>query len=289
MNQSQISNEFVPKTLTIVGVGLIGGSLAAAVKQRGIAQRVIGVGRNPDKLRGAIELGLIDEATDRLPWAAASSDLIVFCTPVNQIVAGVREAASACRCGSLITDAGSTKQEICEELTSGLPPGVEFVGSHPLAGSEKSGYEHSNPNLFADKVCVVTPTPNTSNTGLQCVRSFWKQLGTRLIEMSPAAHDRAVAEISHFPHLAAAVLAATLSPENAPLAARGFKDTTRIAAGDVDVWTSILMCNSAYIRESLDKFSEILQQYRVALECQDSLTLRNLLEKGKVIRDALNQ
>ena len=274
-------------TLAIVGVGLIGGSLAAAVKARGLAGRVIGVGRSISKLAGAIELGLIDEATDDLAAAARQSDLIVFCTPVDRVVAGVREAAAAARCGTLITDAGSTKVEICEALETGLPTGVEFIGSHPLAGSEKSGYEFSNPQLFANRVCVLTPHARTSASGLRRLRSFWTGLEARLVEMSPSAHDRAVAEISHFPHVAASVLALTLAPEHQALAARGFRDTTRIAAGDTDLWTSILLDNAEEVTRSLEKFAGILDEYRTALQRRDAGAIKQLWEHGRQIREQL--
>lgn len=275
-------------TLTIVGVGLIGGSLAAAVKARGLAGRIIGVGRDPAKLHGAIDRGWLDEATSDLPGAARQSDFIVFCTPVDRVVSGVHVAAEACRCNTLITDAGSTKAEICESLQTGLPPGVEFIGSHPLAGSEKNGYENANPHLFANRVCVLTPHVGTSVSGLQRLRSFWSGLEARLIEMSPRAHDRAVAETSHFPHVAASVLASTLAPEHHALAARGFRDTTRIAAGDPDLWTSILMSNSDEVAQSLEKFAGVLQEYRTALQRRDAVALRRLLEHGKIIRDQLS-
>ena len=274
-------------TLTVVGVGLIGGSLAAAVKARGLAARVIGVGRNPAKLAGAVERGLLDEVTSDLAWAARQSDLLVFCTPVDWVVAGVREAAAASRCGTLITDAGSTKAEICEALESGLPPGVEFIGSHPLAGSEKSGYEYSNPQLFVNRVCVLTPHARTSISGLQRLRSFWCGLEARLIEMPARAHDRAVAETSHFPHVAASVLAATLAPEHQVLAARGFRDATRIAAGDADLWTSILVDNAEEVSRSLDKFAGILEEYRTALQRRDAVAIKQLWERAKQIRDQL--
>jgi prephenate dehydrogenase len=280
-------SDFTCPTLTIVGVGLIGGSLAAAVKQRGLAQRVIGVGRNLEKLQGAVERGLLDHVTSDLIGAARESDFLIFCTPVDRIVAGVREVAAVCRCGTIITDVGSTKAEICAALETGLPPGVEFIGSHPLAGSEKSGYEFSDPNLFFNKVCVLTPVTRTSAGGLNRLGQFWSGLGSRLTTMSPDAHDRAVAEISHFPHLAASALAATLSPEHVSLAARGFRDTTRIAAGDADLWTSILMCNAEQICGSLDKFSQILEQYRAALKNRDAEKLRHLLEQGRQIREQL--
>lgn len=275
-------------TLAIVGVGLIGGSLAAAVKTRGVARRVIGIGRSPAKLEGAIQRGWLDEATSDLAAAASVADFIVFCTPVDRVVSGVREAAAACRCNTLITDAGSTKAEICEALETGLPPGIEFIGSHPLAGSEKNGYEHSDPHLFANRVCVLTPHARSSDSGLQRLRSFWSLLEARVVEMSPTAHDRAVAEISHFPHLTAAALAATLAPEHRALAARGFRDTTRIASGDPDLWTSIFMCNAEQVGHSLEKFDAILNEYRQALRQRDPVALRKLLEQGKIIRDQLS-
>ncbi len=281
------SDKFPVSTLTIIGVGLIGGSLAAAVKARGLATRIIGVGRSTSKLAGAIERGLLDEATADLAAAARQSDLIVFCTPVDRVVAGVREAAAACRCGTLITDAGSTKAEICEALETGLPPGVEFIGSHPLAGSEKSGYEHANPQLFANRVCVLTPHAGTSPPGLQRLRSFWTGLEARLIEMTPRAHDRAVAETSHFPHVAASVLAATLAPEHQALAARGFRDTTRIAAGDTDLWTSILLDNAEEVTRSLEKFAGILDEYRTALQRRDAGAIKQLWEHARQIREQL--
>jgi len=287
LSKSSEPSDLTCQTLTIVGVGLIGGSLAAAVKQRGVAQRVIGVGRSPEKLQGAIDRGWLDAATSDLRAAAQVSDFIIFCTPVDRIASGVREIATVCRCNTLITDAGSTKGDICADLSSGLPPGVEFIGSHPLAGSEKSGYEFSDPDLFADRVCVLTPVDRTSDSGFRRLNAFWNSLGSRVITMSPEAHDQAVAETSHLPHLAAAALAATLSPEHQPLAARGFRDTTRIAAGDADLWTSILMCNSASIRESLEKFARILDQYQQALKVGDAVELRRLLDLGKQVREKL--
>ena len=144
-------------TIAIVGVGLIGGSIALAAKTRGAAQSVIGVGRDAHRLDQARRRGIIDEGLVDLAAAVRRADLIVFCTPVDRIVAGVREAATACREGALITDAGSVKGCISRELASGLPGWVEFVGSHPLAGSEQQGFEHADPRLFENRVCVVTP------------------------------------------------------------------------------------------------------------------------------------
>lgn len=288
MTYSAEPSDFKCQTLIIIGVGLIGGSLAAAVRERGLAKRIIGVGRNPEKLRGAIDRGWLDDATSNLEQAARDADLLIFCTPVDRIAAGVRDIAPACRCGTLITDAGSTKAEICQELASGMPMGVEFIGSHPLAGSEKSGYEHSDPNLFVNRACVITPVERSSESGLLRLTNFWSKLGSRVTTMSPEAHDRAVAETSHFPHLAASALAATLSDEHQHLAARGFRDTTRIAGGDADLWTSILMCNAESICGSLEKFAGILNEYRTALQNRDAAKLTRLLELGRQIRERLN-
>src|SRR5262249_54142738 len=145
----------------IVGVGLIGGSIAMALKGRGTARSVIGVGRSASRLQEARDRGIIDEGFVELAVAARRSDLLVFRTPVARIAAGVREAAAACRPGTLITDAGSVKGSICRDLSEELRSGVEFVGAHPLAGSEKQGFEFAEATLFEDRVCVVTPVTTT--------------------------------------------------------------------------------------------------------------------------------
>jgi prephenate dehydrogenase len=275
------------ETIAIVGVGLIGGSIALAVKERGVARTVIGVGRNPARLDEALQRELIDEAFVNLAIVARRADLTIFCTPVDRIIAGVREGARTAKEGSLITDAGSVKGSICRALEVGLPQRVEFVGSHPLAGSEKQGFEHADQQLFENRFCVMTPVETTSTKALATIREFWKTLGSTVIEMSPEMHDRTLAETSHLPHLVAAALATTLSPENEPLAATGFRDTTRIAAGDVDLWAAIFMGNRDPMLASLSRYEETLAHFRRAIEQYDASALKLLLKAAKMRRDRL--
>jgi prephenate dehydrogenase len=272
------------ETIAIVGVGLIGGSIALAAKERDIADTMIGVGRNPERLADALANGVIDAAFADLGVAAAQADLIIFCTPVDRIVAGVRQAAPACRAGTIITDAGSVKGTICRELTAGLPAGVDFVGGHPLAGSERQGFEHAKAQLFEKRVCVLTPTANTPRLAVERVSEFWQALGARTIEMTPEAHDQALACTSHLPHVVAAALAGTLTKDEFPFTASGFRDTTRIAAGDPDLWTAILLANRDGILAGLERYGETLNQFRRALEQNDPASLKDLLATAKLAR-----
>ncbi|MBC7816059.1 MAG: prephenate dehydrogenase/arogenate dehydrogenase family protein [Planctomycetaceae bacterium] len=275
------------ETLTIVGVGLLGGPVALAAKQRGLVRRVIGVGRSAARLEHARTAGLIDDIRTDLAQAAAQAELLIFATPVNLIVPGVREAAAACRPGTLITDVGSTKSYLCRELANGLPNGVTFVGSHPLAGSEKQGWEHARADLFEGRVCVVTPIESSSRNTVERLTAFWRAIGMSVLEMSPEAHDRALAQSSHVPHVVASALAQTLADENRSLAATGFADTTRIAAGDPEVWVPILMDNRDAVLTRLDEFSSQVAAFREALAHGDADELRHLWERGKAIREQL--
>lgn len=275
-------------TIAIVGVGLIGGSLAAAIKQRRPAATVIGVGRDAARLAKAQAAGLIDELATDLGSAAARSDLLIFCTPVDRIVAGVREAARSCRPGTLITDAGSVKGTICHELAAGLPAGVEFLGSHPLAGSEKQGFEHADPQLFVGRICVLTPVSATKPETVGRIGRFWGSLGALGIEMSPEYHDRALAQTSHLPHVVAAALAGVIGPETlGTLAATGFRDTTRIASGDPDLWTAIFMANAEPVLAEMRKFEQSFAAFRDALAARDSARVKELLATAKAQRDRI--
>lgn len=278
-----ISRRF--EAIAIVGVGLIGGSIALAAKERRICGLVLGVGRDNQRLGQAGIQGIIDVGYTDIKQAAEQADLVIFCTPVDRIVAGVREAAQACKPGTIITDAGSVKGPICRELAGGLPDGVEFVGSHPLAGSEKQGFDNAKRHLFENRVCVVTPSEHSSRLAIERVSEFWQGLGAKTVEMSPAAHDTALACTSHLPHLAAAALAKTLTPAEYPLTATGFRDTTRVASGDPDLWTGILLANRDAILAGLGRFEETLDKFRRALEQNDSRSLKELLAAAKMARE----
>lgn len=276
------------QVLAIVGVGLLGGSVARAAKARGIADRVIGIGRNPERLQAAVDAGVIDKFLTELPDRDAPWTTVVIGTPVDRIAADVQRIAAVSRPGTLITDVGSVKGSICEAVRAvSLPDGVSFVGAHPLAGSHETGFEASRADLFDGKVTVVTQDSAGSETANSAIRHFWEQLGSRVIEMSPSEHDAALATTSHLPHVAASVLSAVLPDEFRQLAASGFRDTTRIAAGDPDLWVAILLENADAVSASLAAFSESFAKFQAAIENRDAGELKNLLQLAKRNRDAL--
>jgi prephenate dehydrogenase len=274
------------QTIGIVGCGMIGCSLAAALKSRKFRGQIVGCGRPGANLETALGRGLVDRVESEAARAAAACDFVVVCTPVDRIVDDVRTLAKAARPGTLITDAGSVKQSICRVLGD-LPDGVTFIGSHPIAGSEKQGCAHADAQLFVDRVCVVTPPPSASRAQVTRVGEFWKALGMSVVEMSPEAHDRALAQTSHVPHAVAAALAASLDVENRGLTAGGFQDTTRIAAGDPELWSAILLANAGEVAAGLRTVSARLGDLLAALESHDKMRLRALLQTAKQNRDGL--
>jgi prephenate dehydrogenase len=274
-------------TLTIVGVGLIGGSIGLAAKRRGLAQRIIGVGRNQDSLDRARTLGIIDAGFLDLISAVQGAELVVFCTPVDQIAHQILAAAPLCAAGTLLTDAGSTKGQIIKTIEAQLPRNIAFVGSHPLAGSEKRGPEHADPDLFQDRLTVITPTSRTDPAAVERTKAFWQALGSRVRLMSPEDHDRALALTSHLPHLLACALAGILPPELTDLTASGFRDTTRIAAGDPGLWKAIFAHNREALLAALMPLTDRLDQFRHALQAGDWSGLDALLTQAKKVRDAL--
>jgi cyclohexadieny/prephenate dehydrogenase len=274
--------------LTVVGVGLIGGSVALVARRRGVAARVTGVELQPAALKRALARGLIDEAAADLAAGVAGAEVVVFCTPVDHIAAGVLAAAPHCRPGALLTDTGSTKAAILRELDGRLPPGVSFVGAHPLAGSEKQGPEHARANLFEGSLVVLTPPPSDDDA-LSRARAFWEALGARIEVMGAEEHDRALALTSHLPHLAAAALAGVVPPELLGLAATGFRDATRLASGDPALWAAIFLSNRPDVLAALDRLGGQLERFRQALSADDREQLEALLRKGKQIRDGLTR
>lgn len=288
MNNPPESQPEFARQIAIQGVGLIGGSIAAALKKNNFPGSIIGVGRNLERLQKAIDSGLIDQAETDLKQAATSADLIIICTPVDMIIEDVLAAASTAQPGTLITDGGSVKGKICHELKDRLPEGVTFIGSHPLAGSEKRGFEHADPDLYQNRVCVVTPEENTPTDQLDRLQRFWKSLGMQVVQLGANEHDGALAHTSHLPHLVAATLAGSLPDEHAVLTATGFRDTTRIAAGDPGLWNAIFQENQAGLLHSLDEFLALMKEYRTAIENRDADALKKLLENAKRKRDALN-
>jgi cyclohexadieny/prephenate dehydrogenase len=274
-------------SLTIVGVGLIGGSVALAAKSKAATRRVVGVGRNPDTLAQAKSLGVIDEFTTDLAAGVRAADVAVFCSPVDQIAKQVLAAAPYAQPGALFTDAGSTKANIVRDLEGRLPPHLRFVGAHPLAGSEKQGAENARADLFEGRVCVLTPTARTDAAAVERASLFWSALGCEIKKLTPEEHDLALATTSHVPHFVAALLAGSLTPALRPFTATGFRDMTRIASGDPALWTAIARENAVALGLALDRFGGRLDELREAVLKQDTDELTRILTDAKRVRDAL--
>lgn len=273
--------------VAILGVGLIGGSIGMALRERGLAEEVIGLGRNKARLGKARRRGAVDRTSTRWRDGLPGVQLVVVCTPVGMIVEHVQQLAEVCDPGTIITDGGSTKQVIVESLRSGLPRQIRFVGSHPMAGSEKTGVEYARADLFSGRTAIVTRDKSTNPSALNTVQRFWEGLGSDVITMSPEAHDRAVGAVSHLPHLLASVLAAATSKRDSLLASTGWLDMTRIAAGDPGLWQQIFNENREHVLESIDRFTAALGQFRDALSKDDQRKVSRVLKAGKSNRDAL--
>ncbi len=271
-------------TVAIYGVGLIGGSIGMALRKRELADRVVGIGRNAERLQRAVDLGAIHEfVTD--PSQSPTPDLVVLCAPVQLLVEHCQAIASHFP-DALITDAGSTKEKVVADVEATVP-NAKFVGSHPLAGSDKSGAEYGNADLYHDRLVILTPTSSTLKTNTAHVEQFWESLGAKTVTMDPKLHDQALAITSHVPHIIASSLAATTPEEHLDLIAGGWRDTTRIAAADVELWTQILQENSQNVLESLQQVRSNIQEFETALAENNRDTLTRLLAAGKQRRDAL--
>ena len=277
------------ETVAIVGVGLLGGSIGLALRERHLARRVIGIGRNLAKLREAENRRAVSEVTTDLAAGVRDAKLVIICTPVNTVVDFVRQIAPAVDKGTLITDVGSTKASIVagadQVLADGKGLWASFVGSHPLAGSEKNGVLFAKADLLEGRTVVVTRSDETDAEAADKLERFWQGLGAKTLRMTPEEHDVAIAAASHVPHLIAAALAGATPEEALPLTATGWGDTTRIAAGDVELWRQILLDNRVHTLKALDRFERLLSDFRTALEAGDSAALAKLLTQGKRIRD----
>ncbi|MFO0902744.1 MAG: prephenate dehydrogenase/arogenate dehydrogenase family protein [Pirellulales bacterium] len=276
-------------TVAILGVGLLGGSLGLGLLERRLARRVIGIGRRVSTLRAARRRGAVTETTTDLASGVAEADLVVVCTPVSLVAQQVAEVRRHCPAGALITDVGSTKGSIVAAVESQRDRDLRgtFVGSHPMAGSEKTGVKFAAADLFVGRAVIVTPTPRTPTAAVLKTVQLWRSLGAKTTKMAAEEHDEAVAAISHLPHLAASALAASTPRGRLPLVGGGWLDTTRVAAGDVELWRQIFEDNRGRIVERLDQFMNTLAEFRRVLVDRDEPGLRRLLEAGKDIRDAV--
>lgn len=277
-------------SVAIVGVGLIGGSIGLAARRRGLARRIVGIGRSRKRLEQALQVGAITDVlclSDDLSAGLAEVELVVACTPVGLIVDQIRDLAEQLRPGTLLTDGGSTKRSIAEALDGPLPNDCRFIGSHPLAGSEKTGVTHATADLFEGRVAMITPTENSREEDVRRLASFWEALGSSVVRLTPEEHDRAMAATSHTPHAVAVALAASLPEEFAALTGTGFGDTSRLAGGDPDMWQQIFLDNRTHVAESIRAFAEELEQLAALIEKADATELETYLTQAKKKRDAL--
>jgi prephenate dehydrogenase len=275
------------RCVAIVGVGLIGGSIGMALRKRELTASVVGIGRRQETLRVARRVGAVTHTTVDLAKGVAEAELVVVCTPVGRIVEDVRTVAQHCPPDTLITDAGSAKHAVVAALDGELPRGCRFLGSHPLAGGEKSGPAHASAELFEGRVSIITPTRNTRAEDFDLLEDFWSSLGSLVMQMSPEEHDRVLALTSHLPHAVASVLA-TMVPENCfRLTGAGFIDTTRIAAGDPELWLQIFLANRDNLLRVLRQYQVELNTLVTALAAPDTQKLLEILTLAKKNRNAL--
>jgi prephenate dehydrogenase len=281
----------VIRRLAIVGLGLLGGSVAKAARAESMAREIVGIGRNPASLKPALVEGAVDNVTTDLREGLTGADMVVLATPVATLERQMPAVWEAAPPKALITDVGSTKAAIvrgAESLSARKP--LDFVGSHPMAGSNLSGFAVSRADLFRGATVILTPTDRTAPDAVKRVTEFWEAVGGRVVTMDSATHDRAVAAVSHLPHLVADALVDAvfrMDPQFFEVAARGFKDTTRIAASSPEVWREIFEENREALAEAVASFRAALGDLESVLRSGDRVRIESELERIRKIRAAL--
>lgn len=279
--------------LAVVGVGLIGGSLARILREKGEVGEIVGIGRGAANLQRAVELGVIDRYEHELKAGVADADMVFLATPVCTIADIVAEIAPALHAGAIVTDGGSVKEEItlsCEQL---LSENTYFVGGHPIAGTEKSGVDASFSTLYKGKRCILTPTEKTDSRALEKVVRMWELAGSEVIQMNPRKHDKMLAAISHLPHMVAYSLVNAVGDydgcgENIlKYSAGGFKDFTRIASSDPVMWRDIALQNRPAVLEMMDFFAASYAELRTLVANADAAGLERFFERSRDHRESI--
>ena len=277
--------------ISLIGMGLMGGSLALAVKQAKLALKIHAYARRPESIEEGKRLGIAEFFTQSLPDAVLDADLIVLCTPLSQMQGLVTQMRPCLKPGAVVTDVGSVKGSVVQELEPIIHSAKAFfVGSHPMAGSEKTGLSAARADLFRNALCLVTPGTHATVEAICAVQNFWKAVGGSPLRMSPELHDDLVSRSSHLPHVVAAELANyVLSPahpkEQALVCANGFKDTTRIASGSPEMWRDISLANRKNLGRVLGVLIDDLQEFQLALEREDIKAVEEFFTKAKQRRD----
>ena len=282
------------KQITILGIGLIGASLAYACKQRKLVDKVIGFGRNAGNLKKAQVKNVIDSGSTDLKTAVTGSDLIVLCTPVGVLVERIREMIPFLQKGCIITDAGSVKGPLVEEIDALMPDTVHYVGAHPIAGGERSGLEAANADLLTGAKCIITPTANTQAEALQRVTGFWTEVGMQTLTMDAHEHDTVFGALSHLPHVVAYALMNTVANVKTAshgdilsMSGGGLKDITRIASSDPVMWRDICLKNKRPVVTLINQFQSALENIKTLIEQDQADALQETFADANVHRGKL--
>lgn len=272
--------------MTIIGVGLIGGSLARAARAKGLVGRLVGAGRRRENLEKALSLGVVDQIETDHVAAAAGADIVVLGTPVQAAVEVAQKILPAMKPGAILTDVGSVKAPFVRAVEAMDLGEVRFVGGHPIAGTEDSGVEASFPELFENHRTILTPTDRSDAAAVTVLKKLWEGVGARVDLVAPEVHDRILSDISHLPHLVAyALVNAALEGEGLPYAAGGFRDFTRIASSNPEMWREICLDNREALLASLGAFEGRLTELRLWVEKGDGAALEAAFRKAKEGRD----
>jgi len=279
--------------VTIIGVGLIGGSLAKVCRTSGLAGLITGTGRGRETLELALKLGVIDKI-QVLSQAVADADLIVLASPVGAFEQIVREIVPGLKRGAILTDVGSVKGALVKRIEALLPAGVHFVPGHPIAGKEKHGVAEASEKLFRGAKCILTPTTKTDAQALAAVKELWSAAGANVVLMDADAHDHIFAAVSHLPHAAAFAMVNTVAefsagPENyISFSGAGFRDFTRIAASSPEMWRDVCLLNGDNIIEMIEQYQAALLNIKTAIERQDADRLDALFHAASGLRRGLD-
>ncbi|MBN2211140.1 MAG: prephenate dehydrogenase/arogenate dehydrogenase family protein [Sedimentisphaerales bacterium] len=273
--------------ISVLGLGLLGGSLGLAVDRAYPQVRRVGYSHRAVTREKALEAGAVDEIRDTVACAVAEADMVVLASPIGTFAELMEEMAEHLPAGCLVTDVGSTKVLPVRWARRNLPKRVVFIGSHPMAGSEQRGMEFARADLFDDAHCIITPTKGTPAVRVEQLKAFWQALNMRVEVMTPAVHDRVLARISHLPHVLAAALMNHSAMGDMLLCGKGFLDTTRIASGPAGVWRDILLSNAEHTDKAIDQLIGQLQMWQKKLRQGDEKAIYQLLEKARVTRNEL--
>ncbi|MGD8787481.1 MAG: prephenate dehydrogenase/arogenate dehydrogenase family protein [Phycisphaerales bacterium] len=275
------------RQITVVGLGLLGGSLSLAILRSFPRVKIVGYTHRPSTRAKARKLSIATEVVDCLQTSVSEADLVILATPIETFEKTFSEIADALPNGCIITDVGSTKVLPHRWAARKLPKRVHYVGSHPIAGSEQRGVEFARDDLFDKAMCILTTTKTTNLKAAQTLKMFWSKLGCFVKSMSPAKHDKIFANVSHVPHITAAALVNASKIEDLKFAGKGFMDTSRIASGPVNIWADILLTNANNTAKGIDKTIAELQKLQKAIKTNNKREVEKLLEKARTKRATL--